>query len=233
MNQTESVPRPDKRRLVLLIASRFVPGILVIGAMLFLTAGSLSWANGWIFLGTLSCLMIVALAYLVVRDPALLERRLRLRERRVAQKRCVASSLVFVLALFLLPGLDWRFGWSKVPLALVLVGLAVSVCGYYLFFLVIRHNSYASRVIEIQEGQKVVDTGPYALMRHPMYCANCLIYLASPLLLGSWWAIIPAVAFMPFLIARILDEESMLMKELPGYDEYCRKVRWRILPGIW
>jgi protein-S-isoprenylcysteine O-methyltransferase Ste14 len=233
MDKAKIDARPDRRRLAILVASRFVPGILVIGALLFATAGSLSWANGWVFLGSLSGLMAVALAYLIARDPALLEKRLRLRERRAAQRRCVSASFAIILPLFILPGLDWRFGWSRVPAAIAGLGLALVVVGYALFFLVIRVNSYASRVIEVQEGQRVIDTGPYAVLRHPMYAANALIYLGSPLLLGSWWAMIPALAFLPFLVLRILDEEAMLRKELPGYAEYCGRVRWRFVPGLW
>ena len=233
MDQDNIDAKPDRGRLAFLVASRFVPGILAIGALLFISAGSLSWANGWIFLGTLSGLMVVALAHLIAHDPELLEKRLRLRERRVAQKRCVAASVVVIIPLFLLPGLDWRFGWSKVPAIVVAIGLAVVIAGYALFYVVMRFNSYASRVIEVQEGQKVIDSGPYAVVRHPMYVANALIYLGSPLVLGSWWALIPVLAFLPFLVVRIRDEEVMLRKDLPGYAEYCAKVRWRMVPGLW
>jgi protein-S-isoprenylcysteine O-methyltransferase Ste14 len=229
----EKEARPSRRRLAFLVATRFLPAMLVMGGAYFGTAGSLAWFNGWLFLGTLAGLMIVALAYLIACDPELLEKRLRLRERRSAQKRCVSIFLVVMLPLFFLPGLDWRFGWSKVPSALVFVGLAMVVAGYALFFLVIRFNSYASRVIEVQDGQKVIDTGPYAFVRHPMYAANGLIYLGVPLLLGSWWSMIPVLLFLPLIIIRVRDEEAMLRKELPGYNDYCAKVRWRIVPGLW
>jgi protein-S-isoprenylcysteine O-methyltransferase Ste14 len=233
MEEKKRHDAPSKRRLALLALSRFVPGFLAIAAILFLPAGSLAWPNGWIFIGSLGGLMALVLAYMIVRDPALIEKRLRFRERRKAQKRCIAASFFVIIPFFALPGLDWRFSWSRVPLAFVVIGLALVLVGYALFFAVMRANSYASRVIEVQEGQKLIDTGPYALMRHPMYSANALIYLASPLVLGSWWALIPAVAILPFLVLRIRDEEAMLARELPGYAEYRERVRWRMLPGIW
>jgi protein-S-isoprenylcysteine O-methyltransferase Ste14 len=233
MDDTDKGKSPDRRELALLVLSRFVPGFAIIGAALFLPAGSLAWDRGWLYLGTLSCLMAAALAYFLTRDPALLEKRMRMRERRDAQRRCIAASYVVIAPLLLLPGLDWRLGWSQVPAAATWAGLAVLVAGYALFFLVLRANSYASRVIEVQEGQKVIDRGPYAVLRHPMYASTALIYLATPLVLGSWWALIPAAAFLPLLAVRVRDEEAMLRRDLPGYAEYCDRVRWRIVPGIW
>lgn len=233
MSETKTTEAPDRGKIVLLVLSRFIPGFLLLGALFFGTAGSLAWGNAWIYLGTLAGLMILVLGYLLARDPALLEKRMKARERRGAQKRCVAASFFAIAPLFVLPGLDRRFGWSIVPQAVVWVALAAVVAGYALFFTVMRANSYASRVIEVQEGQKVIDTGPYSAVRHPMYAATVLIYLASPVVLGSWWAAIPAIAYLPLLGLRILDEEAMLRRELPGYAEYCGKVRWRILPGIW
>ena len=233
MEKVKGIDAPSKGRLALLVLSRFVPGFLAVAAILFVPAGSLAWPNGWIYIGSLGGLMAVALGYMLLRDPALIEKRLKFRERRKAQKRCIAASYLVILPFFALPGLDWRFSWSRMPLAFVAIGLALVIAGYALFFAVMKANSYASRVIEVQEGQKLIDTGPYALMRHPMYSANALIYLASPLVLGSWWALIPAVAFLPFLALRIRDEEAMLSRELPGYAEYRERVRWRMLPGIW
>jgi protein-S-isoprenylcysteine O-methyltransferase Ste14 len=145
----------------------------------------------------------------------------------------VGASWLIVIPLYVLPGLDWRFGWSKVPLWAVIVATLVLVAGYALFVLVMRTNSYASRVIELNEGQKVIDSGPYALVRHPMYVSSITIYVASPIVLGSWWALIPAFVFPFLMVLRIRSEEAFLRKELPGYEEYAKRVPWRLIPGIY
>jgi protein-S-isoprenylcysteine O-methyltransferase Ste14 len=224
---------PGRGKTALMVITRFVPGFVAIAALLFLPAGSLGWTKGWIYLCVLVALMIAVLSYFLLRDPALLRKRMQVRERRSAQKLCVSLSFPMILATFVIPGLDWRFGWSSMPAALAWIGLGLAVAGYVLFFAVLRHNSYASRLIEVQEGQRVVDTGPYSVLRHPMYAASFTIYLGTPLALGSWWALIPALAYLPLLMLRVRDEEALLLKELPGYAEYCARKRWRILPGIW
>jgi protein-S-isoprenylcysteine O-methyltransferase Ste14 len=233
MSEKKTGEVPGRGKIALLAISRFAPMLVVLGALFFASAGDLAWGNAWIYLGTLGALMIIVLAYLLIRDPALLEKRLRTRERRSAQKRCVSTGIALIALIYVVPGLDRRFGWSSVPAAFVWIGVAALVAGYILFLAVMRANSYASRVIEVQEGQKVIDTGPYSLLRHPMYSASLVIYIASPLVLGSWWAVIPALAYLPLLAMRIRDEEAMLRRELPGYAEYCARVRWRIFPGIW
>jgi protein-S-isoprenylcysteine O-methyltransferase Ste14 len=233
MNDAATTGGRGRGKVALLVLSRFVPGFAAVGALIFAPAGSLAWGRGWIYLGLVAALLVVSLSYFLVRDPGLLEKRMRTREHRKAQKLCVTLSLFPVLAVFVVPGLDWRFGWSAMPAALPWIGLAAAAAGYALFFAVMRANSYASRIIEIQEGQRVIDTGPYAIVRHPMYCASILIYVASPLALGSWWALIPALCYAPSLVIRIRDEEAMLRRELPGYEEYCARTRWRLLPGLW
>jgi protein-S-isoprenylcysteine O-methyltransferase Ste14 len=220
-------------KIALLAIPRFFLGFLALGALLFGSAGDLRWINAWLYLGIIAGLMILALAYLLMRDPALLEKRMRTRERRGTQKLFVVAGSLAIIPLFALPGFDRRFGWSTMPELFMWIGLAGLVAGYALFFAVIRANSYASRVVEVQEGQRVIDTGPYSVIRHPMYAATILIYLASPFALGSWWALIPALGYLSLLPLRIRDEESLLRRELPGYEEYCGKVRWRILPGAW
>jgi len=177
--------------------------------------------------------MLFTLRYLLLHDPALLERRMRLREREQMQKRVQQFGWLYLLVTFMLPGFDYRFGWSHVPTGVVLAAAAVMLLSYGLFVLVLRENSYASRVVEVAQGQKVIQSGPYAIVRHPMYVAVFGIYLASPLVLGSYWALIPAALIVPIIIMRILNEERMLREELPGYAEYTRKVRHRLLPGIW
>jgi protein-S-isoprenylcysteine O-methyltransferase Ste14 len=133
----------------------------------------------------------------------------------------------------LLPGFDRRFGWSDVPVALVIAADVLVFAGYALFFLVLRENSYASRVVEVTEGQKVISSGPYALVRHPMYLGAMTMYVFSPLALGSYVALIPAVLIIPILVARIRNEEQVLAQELPGYTEYMQRTRFRVVPGVW
>ncbi len=224
---------PSRARITLLAASRFGLGFLVLGILLFGSSGDLAWRGAWRYLGVIAGIMALVAAYLLAFDPELLEKRMRTREARGPQKRCVAASSLVILPLFALPGLDRRFAWSSLPEAAQWAGLALVVAGFALFFSVVRTNSYASRVIEVQAGQKVIDTGPYSALRHPMYAATILIYFGSPLALASFWALVPAAAYLPLLVLRILDEEAMLRRDLPGYEEYCRRVRFRLVPGLW
>lgn len=218
---------------MLRMLSRFIPGMLGIGALLFATAGSLAWEAGWRYLAVLVLMMLIVMAYFLARDPELIERRLRMREGRKRQRLVISLAGLVLVPVYVLPGIDWRLGWSGVPEGLSWAGIAAVVLGFALFFAVMLKNSYASRVVELQQGQKVIDTGPYAVVRHPMYSAMMVFYLASPIALGSWWALIPAAAYIPVIAARIRDEEAMLRTGLPGYADYCAKVRWRMLPGIW
>jgi protein-S-isoprenylcysteine O-methyltransferase Ste14 len=233
MDLTNEAEGPRRRALVLRMLVRFMLGMAVIGAILFASAGSLAWARGWRFLAALTVLMAAIMSIFVIRDPALIERRLLMRERRGRQRLVISLAGLILVPIFVLPGIDWRLGWSSVPEAVSWAGIAAMALGFALFFLVMRANSYASRVVEIQEGQKVIDRGPYAVVRHPMYSSMMIFYLASPLTLGSWWALIPAAAYLPVMMLRVRDEEAMLRAGLPGYVEYCAKVRRRMIPGIW
>lgn len=221
------------RELILLSARRFLPFLVGLAALFFLTAGTLAYWQAWLYLAILISLMLSMMSYLIRTDPALLQRRMQTRERETPQKRIVAVSLLVFLVAFGLPGLDFRFGWSRIPLWGILAANAFVILGYGLFIWVMRTNSYASRVIEVAAGQKVIDSGPYAILRHPMYSATLILYFASMLALGSYWALIPMTLYLPLLAVRIKNEEAVLRKDLPGYVEYCQKVRWRLLPGIW
>lgn len=233
MEPKANAPEIDRRKLAAQVATKFGIGFIVIWLALFLPAGSLAFWNAWLYLGLFTGLMATALTYLWLRDPALLEKRLRTRERQKTQKGVILASMVFISAMFILPGFDWRWSWSRVPTCLVFAALAVCVAGYALFVLVLRTNSYLSRVVELQEGQRVIDSGPYAIVRHPMYLATLAIYLSTPLVLGSFWALIPAACYIPLLVLRIRDEEALLRRELPGYADYCATLRWRLVPRIW
>lgn len=220
-------------RLVRVALVRWLLGALVLGGLLFGPAGTLHYWQAWAYLATLFVPMTLVLGYLLRHDPALLERRMRTKENAATQRAAVALASVPMLALFVVAGLDRRLGWSTVPAPVVVAALIVVLLGYALFVVVLRENSYLSRVVEVVEGQQVIRTGPYAIVRHPMYVATNLMYLASAPALGSWWALVPALLIVPGMILRILDEEKQLREGLPGYREYCEAVRWRQIPGLW
>ena len=218
-------------RKILLI--RFSAAFIVLALVLFLTAGSLTYWQAWVYLGVLFVPLALVVNYFLKRDPAFLERRMRVHEREGTQKRIQAfGSILFFLG-FLIPGLDYRYGWSIVPIPLVLAADAVVFLGYFFIFLVFRENSYASRIVEVEAGQRVITTGPYALIRHPMYLGIILMFLATPLALGSWCSL-PIFLLLPIsLVFRIRNEEDVLVRQLPGYAEYCEEVRYRLLPLVW
>jgi protein-S-isoprenylcysteine O-methyltransferase Ste14 len=199
----------------------------------FLSAGTFAYWEAWAFIVVLFVPLTLALVYLLRHDLALLERRLRARERQADQNFIIKLAMVSYVFAFLLPGFDRRFGWSDVPVTMVIVADAVFLLAYGLFFLVLRENSYASRVVEIERGQKVVCTGPYAIVRHPMYVAVLGMLLASPVALGSWWALVPALPMAPLIVLRIRGEERLLARQLDGYQTYMKTTRYRLLPGVW
>lgn len=212
---------------------RLIIGFPIIGLLFFWPAGTFDYWQAWLWLAILFLPLMGMFLYLIKRDPALLERRVRTGETRPEQRRIIAVSALFLILIFLLPGLDKRFGWSSVPVWLVIVADVFVLAAFLLNFLVIRVNSYASRVVEVEQGQQVITTGPYALVRHPMYLSIILILLATPLALGSYWGVIPTLAYIPLLAARAKNEEELLVNDLPGYREYMQKTRYRFFPGIW
>ncbi len=223
----------QKTNPILINIIRLVSGIVVIAACLFWPAGTFDYWQAWAWLAALFVPMSISLVYLIRRDPALLERRTRTNETRPEQRLIIAASTLYFLVIFLLPGFDKRYGWSQVPVWLVLLADLGVVAGYGLYILVLQTNSYASRVIEVEQGQRVISTGPYALVRHPMYSAMILLMSATPLALGSFWAFLPSLGLIPLLAVRAKDEEKLLMKELTGYREYTQKTRYRLFPGLW
>jgi protein-S-isoprenylcysteine O-methyltransferase Ste14 len=222
-----------RTQLLKVVVSRLLAVPFVFALFFFLPAGTWAYWEAWIYMSLLLIPMTFMLSYLLKNDPDLLERRMRMREQRSEQKLIVKISLIFFILQFILPGFDKRFGWSNVPFWVVVAADLVVVLSYLIVFRVMMINSYASRVIEIASGQKVIDTDLYAIVRHPMYIGVILMYSASPLALGSYWAVIPAVLIIPVLVARIKDEESALEKDLPGYVEYKQKTKYRLIPFVW
>ncbi|MGB2909812.1 MAG: isoprenylcysteine carboxylmethyltransferase family protein [Anaerolineales bacterium] len=219
--------------LIKMVFVRFLGAILVLSAMFFLPAGTLAYWEAWGYLAILFIPMLFVLFYLLKNDPGLLARRMKTREREAEQKLIIKLSVIPFLLAFLLPGFDKRFGWSNVPVGMVVMADILVLLGYGIVFLVFRENRYASRVVEVEQEQTVISSGPYAMIRHPMYLGSLLLYILSPLALGSYWAMIPAILIIPVIIARIRNEESVLARDLSGYQEYMQKTRYRLIPGMW
>ena len=212
---------------------KFLIGAILVGAMLFLPAGTLAYANAWLFLGLLFIPILIVGVVMFFKSPSLLEKRLNAKEKEKSQKGVLAASALLFICGFVVAGLDYRFGWSKMPLWVVIIGCVVLVVAYALYAEVMRENAYLSRTIEVQENQKVVDKGLYAIVRHPMYAVTVWLFLAIPIVLASWWAIICFAPYIPVIIVRILNEEKVLEEGLEGYADYKRKVKYRLIPFIW
>ena len=225
--------RVDMGKLTRMVTGRFLGVAIFLGLMFFLPAGTFLYWEAWVYLAILLTPMLLVVIYLLKNDPELLERRMRTREKHPTQKVVILSSVVVMLAIFILPGFDKRYGWSSVPTSVVIVADLLVLLGYGLFALVLRENPYASRVVEVEKDQKIITTGPYAVVRHPMYVGIGILYILTPLALGSFWGMIPSALLPLFFIARILNEEKVLLKELEGYKEYTQRVKYRLLPGIW
>jgi len=219
--------------LVRRVVSRFALAAPVMALMFFVPAGTWRYWEAWVYMAVLLVPLVFAGWYLLKNEPDLLERRMRLREKEAQQRRILSVSLIPFLLAFLLPGFDHRFGWSHVPTAVVLGADALVFLGYMFVLLVFRENRYASRVVEVEAGQQVISTGPYSLVRHPMYLGTLLMYLLSPIALGSYWAALCALPLIWVIVARIGNEETVLLRDLAGYAEYRRRVRYRLIPGVW
>jgi protein-S-isoprenylcysteine O-methyltransferase Ste14 len=204
--------------------------------VLFLPAWTILWWQAWVFLGVFFVSVAAITVYFLKRDPKLIERRLKAgpgAETDPAQKIIQGITSIAFLAVLLVPGFDHRLGWSVVPWPLTLVGDVIVAAGFYLIFLVFRENSYTSGVIETADNQTVIDTGPYAVVRHPMYAGAVLMFLGVPLALGSYWSLVPVAVMFGGIVVRLLAEERYLIAHLPGYGRYRTKTRFRLLPGIW
>ena len=213
--------------------AKFFCGFLLVGLLIFLPAGTLDFSKGWLMMGLLFGPMFVAGLVMLAKSPAFLEKRLDVKEKRSAQQGVVKLSGLMFIAGFVVAGLDFRFGWSQMPKAVTVAAAVLFLLAYLLYAEVMRENAYLSRTIQVEEGQTVVSTGLYGIVRHPMYMATLLLFLVMPLVLGSWWALIPFAFYPAIIISRLKDEEELLTRELAGYEEYKEKVKYRIIPFIW
>ena len=220
-------------KLFISAISKLVIGLVAMATLLFAPAGTLAFPGAWRLLMLLFIPMIIMGIALLIWAPETLSRRLRSKEERVKQKGVVALSGILFVASFILAGLDFRFGWSSLPHWVVWTSSIVFLLSYGMYAEVMRENEWLSRSIEVMEGQKVVSTGLYGIVRHPMYTATIAMFLAMPLVMGSWWAFLVMVPYVVAIVTRIKDEETLLTKELEGYLEYKEKVRWKLIPYIW
>ena len=215
-----------KKELLKEAITKIVVGIILIGLLLFIPAGTLSWLYGWIP-------MLIAGIVMYFKAPDLLESRLRAKETQSEQKQVIGFSGIMFLFVFILAGLNYRFKWIILPEIVVYIGIAIFLLSYALFGEVLRENRYLSRVIEVQKDQKVVDSGLYGIVRHPMYFATLFLFLSMPLVLNSLPSFIVMLSYIPIIVKRIRNEEEVLEKELSGYKEYKRKVRYRLIPFMY
>ena len=208
-------------------------GILLVGALIFLPAGTLAFAKGWLLMGLLFIPMLIAGFVMLFKAPKLLAKRLDAKEKQGDQKLVVAMSGLMFVAGFVVAGLDYRYSWSRMPMAITVASSVLFLLAYVLYAEVLRENAYLSRTVKVEEGQTVISTGLYGIVRHPMYAATILLFIMMPLVLGSWYAAIIFLAYPVLIVIRLSGEEKLLLKELPGYGQYREKVKYRIIPFIW
>ena len=221
------------RKLLIDAAKKFAAGIVLIGCLVFLPAGTIRFKNGWIFCAVLFIPVLIMGVVLYFKAPELLRKRLREKEEQAEQKSVIAWSMLMFLGGFVLAGLDYRFGWSQLPDWLVYSAAILFLIGYGIFAEVMRENAFLSRTVEVQEGQTVVDTGLYGVVRHPMYSATVLIFLSMPLILGSGVSFVVFLLYPILIVKRIRNEEMVLEEGLAGYTEYKQRVKYRLLPFLW
>ena len=208
-------------------------GIIIVAAVLFIPAGSLQYRNAWLFMAVLFIPMIIAGLCLMAKNPTLLKKRLNAREGEAAQQQVIIMSGIVFLAAFTAAGLNYRFKWIGMPAVFVIAGVILFVFGYIMYAEVIRENEFLSRTIEVQDGQRVIDSGLYGIIRHPMYCATLFLFIPAGLILGSVISFAILLLYIPIIAKRIKNEEEFLERELAGYTEYKEKVKYKLIPFIW
>ena len=221
------------RRLFWQAMGKFFLGLVLVAALLFVPAGTLHYPQGWLLLAILFVPMFIAGLVMMFRSPELLRKRLQAKESEAEQKQVIGGSALLFLAAFVVAGLNFRFGWVPVPRWLPIAAAVLFLLAYLLYAEVLRENAYLSRTVEVQENQKVIDTGLYGWVRHPMYAATLLLFLAMPLVLGSPLSFAVMLLYIPLIVKRIRNEEKVLEEGLEGYRDYERRVKYRLIPGIW
>ena len=212
---------------------KFVLGLVLVGALLFVPAGSIEYWNGWLFMGILFIPMFIAGIVLMIKNPELLKKRLNAKETEKDQKLVILFSAIMFISGFVVAGLNYRYNWFVLPNIVVIIASVIFLISYILYAEVLRENTYLSRTIEVQENQKVIDTGLYGIVRHPMYMATILLFLSMPLILGSIFSFAIFLVYPLIIAKRIKNEEEVLEKDLQGYTEYKEKVKYKIIPFIW
>ncbi len=221
------------KKLMTSALTKYLMGAVLLGEMIFLPAGTLRFAQGWLFMAVLFVPMLIMGVVMAVKSPELLRKRLNGKEEKGTQKAVVAASGLMFAAAFAAAGLSYRFGWLRLPMGASIAAAVVFLAGYGMYAEVLRENAYLSRTVEVQRGQKVIDTGLYGVIRHPMYTATILMFLAAPLVMGSVVSFIICLVYPVIITARLKNEEKVLEEGLEGYREYKKKVRYRLLPFIW
>lgn len=220
-------------KLLISALLKFVLGVILVGILVFLPAWTINYPNGWLFMGILFIPMFIVGIVLFIKSPFLLEKRLNNKEKQKTQQGVVKLSGLMFLGGFIVSSLDFRFGWSKVPVWVVIVAVGLFLIGYVMYAFVLKQNAYLSRTIKVEANQKVISTGLYGVVRHPMYLATLLMFLPMPLILGSFYGLIAFTLYPVIIVIRLLNEEKVLCCELDGYKEYQDKVRYRLIPFIW
>lgn len=221
------------RRLFIQAISKVLGGVVLLGLLLFGSAGTLEYWNGWLLMGLLFIPMFIAGIVLMIKNPELLRKRLDMKENEPEQKTVILVSTFMFVGGFVVAGLDYRFGWSTLPKAVVIVASVLFVLAYLIYAEVLRENAYLARTVKVQENQKVIDTGLYGIVRHPMYAATILLFMSMPLVLGSLYAFIIFLLYPVVIAKRMKNEEKVLAQGLQGYAEYMKKVRYRVIPFVW
>ena len=213
--------------------SRFTAGLLLVSGLLFIPAGTWNYPQGWLLMGSLFVPMFIAGLVMMKKNPELLKKRLNVREEKTEQRQVILFSGIMFLAAFISAGLSYRHKWLMLPAAVSILAAIVFLAAYALYAEVLRENTYLSRTVEVQENQKVIDTGLYGVVRHPMYMATVFLFLAMPLVLGSVISFIIMLLYIPLIVKRILNEELVLAEGLSGYSKYMEKVKYRLIPFVW
>jgi protein-S-isoprenylcysteine O-methyltransferase Ste14 len=222
-------------KLYIKLATQSLLFLFVLGALLFLPAGTFDYWEAWVFIAVWAACNLSLTVWVAINDPQLLERRMRAgptAEKEKSQKIIVTIALLSLAVAVLIPALDRRYGWSDVPTSVVILGNALIAISYVGFYFVFRENTYGAATVRVEENQRVISTGPYAVVRHPMYAVALILMIGIPLALGSWWGLLAFALGVPALVLRMLDEERLLKRELPGYAEYTQGVRSRLIPGL-